>query len=161
MCGARPPAPPTRGEKVGRSSLLPGCGHCLQSVAEGRVSVAVPEHDLVRVTSERECARIGAIRDEYGGSVAGTFGPEGPLTGKDLHEAVIGNTGVTLRHIDRYRTECSSIARDQESLRPFAAADGEKLAEYKLPAPPVWDGMAAARGRLFISTVNGDIICMK
>jgi outer membrane protein assembly factor BamB len=46
-------------------------------------------------------------------------------------------------------------------LAVFATADGEKLAEYKLPAPSVWDGMAAARGRLFISTMSGDIICMK
>jgi len=42
-------------------------------------------------------------------------------------------------------------------LAAFAAADG---AEYKLAAPPVWDGMAAAGGRLFISTGNGCILCM-
>ena len=46
-------------------------------------------------------------------------------------------------------------------LAAFAAADGKMLAEYELPSPPVWDGMAAARGRLFISTAGGDIICMK
>jgi len=46
-------------------------------------------------------------------------------------------------------------------LAAFAADDGEKLAEYELPAPPVWDGMAAASGRLFISTSDGSIVCMK
>ena len=46
-------------------------------------------------------------------------------------------------------------------LAAFAAGDGKMLAEYKLPAPPVWDGMAAANGRLFISTSGGDIICME
>ncbi len=45
-------------------------------------------------------------------------------------------------------------------LAAFAAGDGEKLAEYRLPAPPVWDGMAAAAGRLFISTGDGAVICM-
>ena len=45
-------------------------------------------------------------------------------------------------------------------LAAFDAGDGKKLAEYKLPAPPVWDGMAAARGRLFISTSDGYIVCM-
>jgi hypothetical protein len=45
-------------------------------------------------------------------------------------------------------------------LAVFAAGDGKRLAEYKLPAPPVWDGMAAAAGQLFISTRNGDIVCM-
>ena len=45
-------------------------------------------------------------------------------------------------------------------LAAFATGDGRKLAEYKLPAPPVWDGMAAARGRLYISTYDGCIVCM-
>ena len=45
-------------------------------------------------------------------------------------------------------------------LAAFAAGDGKRLAEYKLAAPPVWDGMAAAGGQLFISTRNGDIVCM-
>jgi len=45
-------------------------------------------------------------------------------------------------------------------LAAFAAGDGRKLAEYKLPAPPVWDGMAAACNRLFISTMDGYVVCM-
>jgi outer membrane protein assembly factor BamB len=45
-------------------------------------------------------------------------------------------------------------------LAAFAAGDGKRVAEYKLPAPPVWDGMAVAGGRLFISTSAGDIVCM-
>ncbi|UCD00188.1 MAG: PQQ-binding-like beta-propeller repeat protein [Phycisphaerales bacterium] len=45
-------------------------------------------------------------------------------------------------------------------LAAFAANDGKKLAQYKLPAPPVWDGMAAAGGRLYISTSDGGIVCM-
>jgi outer membrane protein assembly factor BamB len=45
-------------------------------------------------------------------------------------------------------------------LAAFAADDGEKLGQYELPAPPVWDGMAAAGGRLFISTSDGCILCM-
>lgn len=42
----------------------------------------------------------------------------------------------------------------------FNAADGEKLSEYKLDAPPVWDGMAATDGRLFISTMDGKVVCL-
>jgi outer membrane protein assembly factor BamB len=45
-------------------------------------------------------------------------------------------------------------------LAAFAAGDGRKLVEYKLPAPPVWDGMAAAGNQLFISTMDGYVICM-
>jgi outer membrane protein assembly factor BamB len=39
--------------------------------------------------------------------------------------------------------------------------DGTKMAEYELDSPPVFDGMAAAQGRIFVSTVNGKVICMK
>ena len=41
-----------------------------------------------------------------------------------------------------------------------SAATGEKLAEYKLDAPPAWDGMAVANGRLYISLQDGRVMCM-
>jgi hypothetical protein len=44
-------------------------------------------------------------------------------------------------------------------LAVFAAVDGETLAEYRLPAPPVWDGMAASRGRLYLALLDGTIVC--
>ena len=45
-------------------------------------------------------------------------------------------------------------------LAAFAASDGKKLSDLKLPAPPVWDGLAAAYGRLYVSLVNGDVLCL-
>ena len=45
-------------------------------------------------------------------------------------------------------------------LAAFAAGSGKKLAEYRLPSPPVWDGMAAANGRLYIATQDGRVLCM-
>ena len=41
-----------------------------------------------------------------------------------------------------------------------SAAGGNKLSEVKLDAPPVWDGMAATTGRLFISTMDGKVVCL-
>jgi len=41
-----------------------------------------------------------------------------------------------------------------------SAKDGSKLAEYFLSAPVNWDGMAAADGRLYLSTTDGRISCM-
>ncbi len=41
----------------------------------------------------------------------------------------------------------------------FSAKDGTKLAEYNLPSPVIWDGMAAANGHLFLSTYNGTVHC--
>ncbi|MHC5054838.1 MAG: hypothetical protein ACYTKD_08980 [Planctomycetota bacterium] len=43
-------------------------------------------------------------------------------------------------------------------LRAVAARDGATLAEFRLESPPAFDGMAAARGRLYVSTVDGRII---
>ncbi len=45
-------------------------------------------------------------------------------------------------------------------LWAVSAADGAKLAEYPLEDPPVFDGMAAARGRLFLAMKGGKVICM-
>ncbi len=45
-------------------------------------------------------------------------------------------------------------------LWAVAADDGRTLAEYKLDSPPVWDGLAAARGRLYLSTTAGAVMSM-
>ncbi|MFC1497606.1 PQQ-binding-like beta-propeller repeat protein [Verrucomicrobiota bacterium] len=36
---------------------------------------------------------------------------------------------------------------------------GEKISEYKLESPPVWNGMAAVDGKLFVSCRDGSIVC--
>jgi outer membrane protein assembly factor BamB/SAM-dependent methyltransferase len=46
------------------------------------------------------------------------------------------------------------------SLWVCSEKDGSKLAEYALPAPVNWDGMAAAGRRLYLSTADGRLICM-
>ena len=38
--------------------------------------------------------------------------------------------------------------------------DGSKVAEYQLESPVVWDGMAAANGKLFLSTSDGAVHCL-
>ena len=41
------------------------------------------------------------------------------------------------------------------------ADSGEKLREYKLNSPPVFNGMAAAAGRLYLSTLDGKVACFE
>jgi len=64
-----------------------------------------------------------------------------------------------------------TLANPDEALAAFegkrgaklwavSAADGKRLSEVKLHAMPVWDGMAAAEGRLFLSTVDGKVLCL-
>jgi outer membrane protein assembly factor BamB len=51
-------------------------------------------------------------------------------------------------------------ARKGAQVVAVSARNGKKLAEYKLESPPVFDGMIAANGRLYISTRDGQVLCM-
>jgi hypothetical protein len=44
-------------------------------------------------------------------------------------------------------------------LQTVSAGDGKKQAEYQLESPPVFDGMAIAGGRVYLSTMDGKITC--
>jgi hypothetical protein len=45
-------------------------------------------------------------------------------------------------------------------LQAHSRADGKKLGEYRLASAPVYHGLAAAYGRLYLSQNNGEIVCM-
>jgi hypothetical protein len=54
-----------------------------------------------------------------------------------------------------------SIAGEEGGLlMAVAAGDGEELLKLPLPSPPGWDSMAAARGRLYLATSKGEVICL-
>jgi outer membrane protein assembly factor BamB len=45
-------------------------------------------------------------------------------------------------------------------LAAVSAADGKGLLSYRLASMPVFDGMAAAGGRLYLSTTDGKVLCL-
>ena len=45
-------------------------------------------------------------------------------------------------------------------LMAVSAADGKILTQYDLDNPPVFDGLIAADSRLYMTTTNGQILCM-
>ncbi|MHC4406956.1 MAG: outer membrane protein assembly factor BamB family protein, partial [Planctomycetota bacterium] len=45
-------------------------------------------------------------------------------------------------------------------LVAVSATDGKTLADHELKSSPVFDGMAAAQGRLYLSTKSGEVVCM-
>lgn len=45
------------------------------------------------------------------------------------------------------------------SLLVLGKADGKQRHRVALESPPVWDGMAAAYGRLYLTCMNGNVIC--
>jgi hypothetical protein len=46
------------------------------------------------------------------------------------------------------------------TLMAISASDGAELARCPLDCPPVFDGMAAAYGRLYISMKDGSLLCL-
>jgi outer membrane protein assembly factor BamB len=46
-------------------------------------------------------------------------------------------------------------------LWTVSAESGERIAELELDSTPVWDGMVAARGRLFLATTDGKMRCFR
>jgi hypothetical protein len=67
-------------------------------------------------------------------------------------------------------TPCSADQLDLEAtyegtkgglISIMSTSNGEKIAEQSLNSPPVWDGMAAANGRLYISLENGSLLSLK
>ncbi len=46
-------------------------------------------------------------------------------------------------------------------LWAVSTKDGAELGEVRLSAPPAWDGMAAAGGRLYLTTVDGNVLCLR
>jgi len=45
-------------------------------------------------------------------------------------------------------------------LCAVSADDGETMAQYELDSPPIFDGMIAADGCLFLSTMDGKLVCL-
>ena len=45
-------------------------------------------------------------------------------------------------------------------LLTVSAKDGKTLGKYELDSPPVFDGVIAAKGSLFMSTVDGKVVCL-
>lgn len=45
-------------------------------------------------------------------------------------------------------------------LLAFDPGEGKKLFERTIDSPPVFDGMMAAGGRLYLATTDGDVLCL-
>jgi len=62
----------------------------------------------------------------------------------------------------RLQDQLKMLAGQKGGLLWMVSAEtGEKLAEYTLDVPPIFDGMIAANGKIFISTMDGAVECLK
>lgn len=88
------------------------------------------------------------------------------LTADTLYTAGIPDAGVkdtTDEKILQFTNNAEALAAFKGErgayLKSISKTDGKIKATVKLDAPPVFDGMSAAEGRLFISLNNGKIVC--
>ncbi len=58
------------------------------------------------------------------------------------------------------RQEQAWLGEQGALLWAVSADTGEKLSRHKIPAIPVWDGMIAANGRLYLALDDGSVLCM-
>jgi hypothetical protein len=63
--------------------------------------------------------------------------------------------------LDLKRTgDAQSGPSDTGLLQGFSTQDGSMTFTHALSAPPVFDGLAAARGALYLCTVDGALLCL-
>jgi hypothetical protein len=58
--------------------------------------------------------------------------------------------------------EQSEFLKGKDGARIWAVSteNGKRLSEYRLDSLPVWDGMVAAASKLYLTTMNGDVISL-
>ena len=59
------------------------------------------------------------------------------------------------------RQDAALAGEEGALLRVTDVTDGGKLAEYQLESSPVWDGMAAANGRIHLALMDGAVVCYR
>ncbi len=87
-----------------------------------------------------------------------------PLTGKAMVMAgdVLFIAGNPVHFAPEHPVEKYEAAYEGKlggTLWAASAEDGKPLAHYRLASAPVWDGMAAAGGRLYVSLQDGTVVC--
>jgi len=86
-----------------------------------------------------------------------------PITGKAMAMAgkVLFVAGEPMKFEDpSYKNYVAAYNGERGGrLLAVSATDGKKLAQYKLNAAPVWDGIAIANGQLYISLADGTVQC--
>jgi len=74
--------------------------------------------------------------------------------GENKRLFVAGAKGDWVISQDAYEGRMDSV------LRVISIDDGRIIAEDNLPGLPIFDGMPAARGRLYISLAHGRVVCL-
>ena len=79
-------------------------------------------------------------------------------------EDIVNELSVQMRQPDKLESIRKQAklftGSDGSMLFAMSAKSGETIAKTKLDVLPVFDGMIAASGHLFMSTVDGKVVCL-
>jgi len=121
----------------------------------------VPSEDTGKAVKRSKKAKARAVRMPAMTSSSKLWSSSIPLTGKALALAgdvlFVAGTPVAFPEDDLAK---AYEGRMGGVLWAASASTGEKLADYKLDAAPVWDSLAAANGAIFLSLADGRVVCM-
>jgi hypothetical protein len=85
-------------------------------------------------------------------------GPPDVANEEDTYGFVFGGDGEINRQMARQ--EEAWLGKQGGLLWAVSADGGEKLSEHEIAAVPVWDGMIAVDGKLFLALQNGSVVCL-
>jgi hypothetical protein len=128
----------------------------------GRSPVYFPGEEYVQLSAQpsgqgakRGKRRKGPVDDESGWSkTIPIFVRAMALSGDRLLVSGIPDS------IDREDPLAALEGRAGGVMWAVSTRDGSKLAEYRLDAPPVFDGLITADGRLYLSLTDSRVICL-
>jgi outer membrane protein assembly factor BamB len=141
---SEPTAAPTAAEGKSQSVTAPPTGRKAKKAA--RATGATTE------TAKKKTAGSPQASERWSANI--------PLTGKAIalagDQLFVAGTPVAFPKDD---LAAAYEGRMGGVLWVASADSGRKLAEIKLDAPPSWDGMAVAHGRLFVVLQDGSLRC--
>jgi outer membrane protein assembly factor BamB len=54
----------------------------------------------------------------------------------------------------------SILQKEKGEIRVFSLDRGREVLKFEIPGAPIFDGLIAAQGRLYVSTMNGRVMCI-
>lgn len=137
------------------------CGHDIFKVAQGGYQLFCKSLSEKTDTISKAQARRTSRR-KRGGKTTHLWSHMVPLRGEAM---LLGSNclylGGTRDIVDEKDAWAHVEGRRGGLLAVYARADGRKLTEVPLSSAPVFDGMSASHGNVYLVTRDGKIICFK
>jgi hypothetical protein len=150
--------PPSPGNR--HQMYLMGEKEQLFAAERNSAAAVVPPSDANSALAKGRRTRrqkSGGAKKEFLWSTPGDLQVRGMVVageGQDKRLFVAGAKGDWVISQDAYEGRLGSV------LRVISIDDGKIMAEHNLPGFPIFDGMSAAHGRLYISFADGRLVCL-